>query len=38
MKDFGTHEGIMVQSIMDNGRVIEDLSERLFGRYLADDI
>ena len=38
MKDCGTHEGIMVQSIMDNGRVIEDLSERLFGRYLADDI
>ena len=38
MKDCGTHEGIMLQSIMDNGRVIEDLSERLFGRYLADDI
>ena len=38
MKDCGTHEGIMVQSIMDNGRVIEDLGERLFGRYLSDDI
>ena len=38
MKDCGTHEGLTVQSIVDNGRVIEDLTERLVGRYVADDL
>ena len=37
-KDCGTHEGLVVQAISDNGRVIEDLAERLYGRYLADDL
>ena len=38
MKDCGTHEGITVQSIVDNGRVIEDLAERLVGRYVAEEL
>ncbi len=37
-EDCGTHEGIVAQQIVDSGRVIEDLAERLQGRYLADDI
>ncbi len=37
-KDCGTHEGIDVYDIMDGDRIIEGLSERLVGRYLADDL
>ena len=37
--DCGTHEGIDVYEITeDGGRVIEDLKERLVGRYVADDV
>ena len=36
--DCGTHEGIYVSDIMDGNRVIEPMTERLIGRYLADDI
>lgn len=36
--DCGTHEGLVVCDIVDNGRVIEDFTERLIGRYVADDV
>ncbi len=36
--DCGTHEGLWVEQIVDGGRVIESLEERLVGRYLADDV
>ena len=36
--DCGTHEGIVVCDIVDSGRVIEDMCERLIGRYVADDL
>ena len=35
--DCGTHEGIDVYDIKDGKEMIEPLSERLIGRYLADD-
>ena len=36
--DCGTHEGIVVCDIVDSGRVIEDFTECLLGRYAADDV
>ncbi|RGB66080.1 DNA-directed RNA polymerase subunit beta' [Provencibacterium massiliense] len=36
--DCGTHDGIEVTSIYDSGRVIEDIEERLIGRFVADDV
>ena len=37
--DCGTHDGIEIYEICDdNNRVIEELTERLCGRYLADDL
>jgi len=36
--DCGTHDGIVAVSIEDSGRVIEDLQERLVGRFVADDL
>ena len=35
--DCGTHEGIEVYDIKDGKEMIEPLTERLIGRYLADD-
>ncbi len=35
--DCGTHEGIEVYDIRDGKEMIEPLTERLVGRYLADD-
>ena len=37
-EDCGCHEGIAVYDIMADGRVIEDLSERLTGRFLVEDL
>ena len=37
-KDCGTHEGIEAYDIMDDERVIEEMAERLMGRYVADDV
>ena len=37
-EDCGTHEGIVVTRIEDQGRTIEELTERLIGRYPAEDI
>ncbi len=37
-EDCGTHDGIVAVQIVDAGRVIEDLDERLIGRYVADDV
>ena len=36
--DCGTHEGFYVESIMESGEPIEKLSERIEGRFLAEDI
>jgi DNA-directed RNA polymerase subunit beta' len=37
--DCGTHEGIVAMPIIDDaGREIEKLSERLVGRYVADEV
>ncbi|MFV0400360.1 MAG: DNA-directed RNA polymerase subunit beta' [Oscillospiraceae bacterium] len=35
--DCGATEGVMVSEIMDSGRVIEEFTERLQGRYLVQD-
>jgi DNA-directed RNA polymerase subunit beta' len=37
-QDCGTDQGIVVESILESGRVIEDISERLIGRYLVEDL
>jgi DNA-directed RNA polymerase subunit beta' len=37
-RDCGTHEGILVSEIVENGQVIETFSERLKGRYPVKDI
>ena len=37
-EDCGCHDGIKVYDIEADGRVIEELSERLEGRYLLDDL
>ena len=34
--DCGTQEGAWVEAILDNGRAIEEFSERLIGRYLTE--
>ncbi|EKU11839.1 DNA-directed RNA polymerase subunit beta' [Campylobacter showae] len=38
MHDCGTHEGVEITEITDNGELIESLEERILGRVLADDI
>ena len=37
-EDCGTHEGIDVEAITDGNRVIEELAERLTGRYPCEDV
>ena len=37
-QDCGTHDGIEAYDIMDGERVIEDMAERLMGRYVADEV
>ena len=37
-EDCGTHDGITVSEINENGQVIEPLVERLRGRYLTEDL
>ena len=36
--DCGTHEGVEITEITDNGELIESLEERILGRVLADDV
>ena len=36
--DCGTHDGIMVSEISENGQIIETFGERLKGRYPVEDI
>ncbi len=36
--DCGTHDGIMVSEISENGKIIETFGERLHGRYPVDDV
>jgi DNA-directed RNA polymerase subunit beta' len=36
--DCGTHDGIMVREIVENGQVIETFAERIKGRYPTEDI
>ena len=36
--DCGTHEGIIVGELSENGSVVETFGEAIHGRYLADDI
>ena len=36
--DCGTHEGVEITEITDNGELIESLEERVLGRVLADDV
>ena len=38
MYDCGTHEGVEITEITDNGELIESLEERILGRVLADDV
>lgn len=38
MHDCGTHEGVEITEITDNGELIESLEERILGRVLADDV
>ncbi len=38
MEDCGTHEGIEVYEIEDNGQVIEKFEDRLVGRYPVEDM
>jgi len=37
-EDCGTTGGVIVQEILDSGRVIEEFSERLLGRYSVEDV
>lgn len=37
-EDCGTHDGILVSEIVENGQVIESFGERLKGRYPVEDI
>ena len=37
-EDCGCHEGIAVYDVMADGRIIEELSERLIGRFLVEDL
>jgi DNA-directed RNA polymerase, beta' subunit len=36
--DCGTHEGVEITEITENGELIESLEERVLGRVLADDV
>jgi len=38
MEDCGTENGIEVEALLENGEVIQKLSERVLGRYAVDDI
>ena len=38
MRDCGTHEGVEITEITENGELIESLEERILGRVLADDV
>ena len=37
-EDCGTDEGVYVKAIVDSDREVESLSERISGRYLAEDV
>ena len=37
-EDCGTTGGVIVQEILDSGRVIEEFAERLLGRYPVEDV
>ncbi len=37
-EDCGTHDGITISEINENGQIIEPLVERLRGRYLVEDL
>ena len=37
-RDCGTDNGITLRSVMDGGEIIVPISDRLLGRYLAEDI
>ena len=36
--DCGTHEGIEVTEIVENGTLVENLADRILGRVLSDDV
>ena len=38
MEDCGTHEGVEITEITEGGELIESLSDRAFGRVLAEDV
>ncbi|MCI7364325.1 MAG: DNA-directed RNA polymerase subunit beta' [Campylobacter lanienae] len=38
MEDCGTHEGVEITEITENGELIESLEERVLGRVLSDDV
>ncbi|QCD53093.1 DNA-directed RNA polymerase subunit beta' [Campylobacter sp. RM16192] len=38
IEDCGTHEGVEITEITENGELVESLEERILGRVLADDI
>ena len=37
-EDCGTHEGIVVSEIKEGNEIVEELKERLTGRYTAEDV
>ncbi len=37
-EDCGTHDGIMVSEISENGQIIETFAERIVGRYPVEDV
>ena len=37
-EDCGTTEGIIVEALLENGEVIQKLTERILGRYTVDDV
>ncbi|WP_331775412.1 DNA-directed RNA polymerase subunit beta' [Sulfurospirillum sp. 1612] len=38
MEDCGTHEGVEITEISESGELIESLTDRAFGRVLAEDV
>ena len=38
MEDCGTTEGIVVEALLENGEVIQKLTERILGRYTVEDV
>ena len=38
MEDCGTHEGVEITEISESGELIESLTDRVFGRVLAEDV